>query len=101
MYRVGDDKDVGFGSRNCYCFGEVSHDRCIGIEKICQYIRIFLAHPQNIHTITSHPRLSRYTRRDKNYLSSLERVLQAGLLARMVADDIALCVDMANIGSNT
>jgi hypothetical protein len=52
------------------------------------------------HTIASHSRLSRYTSGDEDDLSADQGFLESGW-CRVITSDCALCVDMADISSNT
>lgn len=52
------------------------------------------------HTITSHSRLSGYTGGDEDDLSAGQSFLESGR-CRVITSDCALCVDMADISSNT
>ena len=52
------------------------------------------------HTIASHSRLSRYTSGDEDDLSADQGFLESGR-CRVITSDCALCVDMADISSNT
>jgi hypothetical protein len=52
------------------------------------------------HTIASHSRLSRYTSGDEDDLSTGQGFLESGR-RWVITSDCALCVDMADISSNT
>jgi hypothetical protein len=52
------------------------------------------------HTIASHSRLSRYASGDEDDLSADQGFLESGR-CRVITSDCALCVDMADISSNT
>jgi hypothetical protein len=81
---VGDDEDVGVGGGFGSGLGEVADDGGVGVEEV----------------VTSHSGLARNTGRNQNDLGTLEGGVQSAG-GWLIAGDLALGVDVANIGGDT
>ena len=101
MYRIRDDKGVGFRCSFRNSFSEISDNGSIGVEQVCKSMSICLGSIKGKSgTITGHSWLSWYTCRNQDDLSFRESLFQA-ILIRLIASHNAFGIYMADVGSNT
>jgi len=73
-YRVGNDKDFGVGCGVSASFGQITDNRGVGVEEVCQlsvHLRLVIILTCR-STIASHSWLPGHTSRDQDNFSSLQ-----------------------------